>query len=104
MANEKDAKGGKTEPAGADTPNDNRKGLNVPDADGAALEALAVAKGRARAAGVDENPDFRVDEEHSLEAGYIGYSPTGPGENDHPAIQSGRLGSLGEFDVPGDGK
>lgn len=72
--------------------------------DGAAREAMCVAKTRARAAG------YQVDEANSVpseadakEHGYWGYSPTGPGENDAPWNRSdaSRLGTLGEF---GEGK
>jgi hypothetical protein len=68
--------------------------------DGAAREALAIAKGRARALG------FEVDEENyasssaeATEKGWFGYSPTGPGENDAPErrSKSSRLGTQGEF-------
>lgn len=75
-------------------------GLNAPEgADGATLEALAQAKTRARGAGLEVNEEFLADTlEKAQELGYFGYSPTGAGENDHPAIRSGRLGSLGEFE------
>jgi hypothetical protein len=69
-------------------------------ADGAALEALEQAKSRARAQFADVNDDYVAEDwEAAQEKGYLGYSPTGPGENDAPwgRSESSRLGTLGEF-------
>ena len=68
--------------------------------DGASLEALAVAKSRARAQGFEmDEENFVASEEDANESGWMGYSPTGAGENDaeHMRSKSSRLDTLGEF-------
>jgi hypothetical protein len=68
--------------------------------DGAAQEALAVAKTRARAQGFEVDAEnYVADEAGAQEHGYFGYSPTGPGENDaeYNRSKASRLGTRGEF-------
>ena len=73
---------------------------NLTQPDGAALEAMAVQMAHNRAQFQDINEDYlSYDEETAKDKGYLGYSPTGAGENDAPwgRTEASRLGSEGEF-------
>lgn len=73
---------------------------NATQPDGAALEAMAVQLGHNRAQFQAVNEEFlSYDHETAQEKGYLGYSPTGPGENDAPwgRTDASRLGTQGEF-------
>lgn len=70
--------------------------------DGAAQEARLQQVSRFRAAGegvAEDDPRLATTPEEAREKGWLGFSPTGAGENDHPMHRTGRLGSLGEFDA-----
>jgi hypothetical protein len=101
MANQDDqAKGkGKQDQAQSQSKQTEAQATQEDTFDGAAREARALRTGRARAQGEDYNEDFLGTDEDKLEKGYLGYSPTGPGENDAPwgRSEASRLGTEGEF-------
>lgn len=98
--------GGQNDAARLDAAEKDRsaRGPLNPEPDGAAREALSQRKREGRAAGQDfKDENLAITPEEVTEKGWLGYSPTGPGENDAPWMRErgdnpSRLGSLGEFE------